>query len=182
VLALLLNSGCGGAPKEKTALQLVRDGNEHIAKASHNKLVEIRSEQSVGGLEPQVWYVVYYDEDATFKATEVKFGGGKKMEVKRPLRVLEYVTDDRKPLDPAQIKVDSDEAIRVAAKEPLLNKLSLKATQLLLQKSSDGPVWRVRFWAQKVQRADELAEIGDVYVSTKSAKVVRTDLHIDRVN
>jgi hypothetical protein len=73
-------------------------------------------------------------------------------------------------------------ANRVASQEPLLKKLSLKSTQLWLQQSDDGPVWKVRLWAQKRQHPAEMADIGDVYVSTKTAKVVRNDLHIERVN
>src|SRR5438046_660383 len=84
---------------EMTAFDLIKEGNKHVGEDSKDKVVQIRSEQSVGSLTPNIWYIVYYDPDATFKATEVKFGGGKKMSVKRPMRMLEPITGDNKKLD-----------------------------------------------------------------------------------
>ena len=182
VLGLALFVVPAASAKEKTALQLVKDGNEYVGKDSKDKVVQIRSEKSVGDLEPQIWFIVYYDPDATFKATEVKFGSGRKLTVKRPFRMIEYVTADKQPLDPAKLKVDSDRAIQVAIKEPLLGKLSLKATQLWLQRGDGGPVWKVRLWAQKLSEPAKMAIVGDVYVSSADASVVRSDLRIDRVN
>jgi hypothetical protein len=77
---------------EPTALQLAREGNRYIGEQSKNRVVQIRSEKSVNSLTPTIWYVVYYDPDAPLKATEVKFGAGKKLNVSRPLRLLEPIT------------------------------------------------------------------------------------------
>ena len=181
-VALALFAAPAALAKEKTALQLIKDGNEYVGKDSKNKVVQIRSEKSIGDLEPQIWFIVFYDPDATFKATEVKFGSGRKLAVTRPFRMIEYVTDDKQPLDPAKLKVDSDRAIQVAIKEPLLGKLSLKATQLWLQRSDAGPVWKVRLWAQKLSEPAKMVSVGDVYVASTDARVVRSDLHINRVD
>src|SRR5580693_1849715 len=76
---------------DKTAFQLIKEGNRYVGEGVKDQVVQIRSEKSIGGLTPQIWYVVYYNEDATFKAEEVKFEGGEKVSVKRPARILEYV-------------------------------------------------------------------------------------------
>src|ERR1700722_5484498 len=68
-----------------TAYQLIKEGNRYVGGDAKDKVVQIRSEKSIGTLTPNVWYIVYYDPDATFKATEVKFGAGQKMDVKRPM-------------------------------------------------------------------------------------------------
>src|SRR5262245_13397253 len=80
---------------EPTAFDLIKEGNRYVGEDAKNKVVQIRSEKSVGSLTPSVWYVVYYDADATFKATEVKFGAGKKMTVKRPMRIIEAAKKDQ---------------------------------------------------------------------------------------
>src|SRR5581483_2568313 len=70
---------------DTTAFQLIKEANEYVGKEAKDKVVQIRSEKSVGTLTPNIWYVVFFDPDATFKSTEVKFGAGQKMEVKRPM-------------------------------------------------------------------------------------------------
>src|SRR5438270_8303028 len=74
---------------EKTAFELAREADKHVGEDAKGKVVQIRSEKSIGTLTPNIWYVVMYDPDATAKATEIKFGSGQKLSVKRPARVLE---------------------------------------------------------------------------------------------
>jgi len=69
---------------EPTAFDLVKEGNRHLGEEAKGRVVQIRSEKSVGGLTPNIWFVVYYDPDATAKATEIKFAAGTKVSVKRP--------------------------------------------------------------------------------------------------
>lgn len=181
LLGLLAFLQSASAAQEPTALELIKLGNDYVGKDARDKVVQIRSEKSVGSLTPAVWYVVYYDEDATFKATEVKFGAGKKMKVSRPARVLE-MAGDHKQLDLSKVKTDSDAAIKIACDEPLAKKVDVKATQLWLQRGDSGPVWKVRLWAAKLKRPTSNANIGEVYVSAEDGKVVRTDLHINSVD
>src|SRR3977135_2541334 len=92
VLGGILTMGAGrSAAEEATAFELIKEGNKHVGEDAKNRVVQIRSEKSVGSLVPNVWYVVYYDPDASLKATEVKFGGGKKLNVKRPHRLIEPI-------------------------------------------------------------------------------------------
>jgi hypothetical protein len=166
---------------EATAFDLVKEGNRHIGEEAKDRVVEIRSEKSVGSLVPNIWYIVYYDPDATAKATEVKFGAGKKLSVKRPARVLEFATGNTE-LPKDKLKVDSDKAINIAKKEPLLNNLTLTATQLKLERWEGEPVWKVRFWAAKLREPSKTVDIGEIFVDAADGKVVKNDLHINRVD
>ncbi len=181
LLALGVSAGRVAAA-EATALQLIKQGNDYVGKESRDKIVQIRSEKSINSLTPTIWYIVYYDADATFKATEVKFGAGQKMKVTRPMRMLEPVTGDNKPLDSSKIKVDSDQAIKTAAAEPLLKAVTLRASQVWLERGDSGPVWKVKLWAAKLKKPLSNTSVGEVYISAEDGKVVRSDLHINSVD
>jgi hypothetical protein len=120
-LTMLAFTGVQGEERaEPTAFALIDQGNDHVGIESKDKVVQIRSERSVGSVVPNIWYVVYYDPDARFRATEVKFGAGRKLDVKRPTRLFERVGGGTSAMDRARLKIDSDEAISIALKEPLL--------------------------------------------------------------
>src|SRR5215468_1226146 len=82
----------GARAAEPTAFDLIKEANRYVGEQSKDKVVQIRSEKSVGSLTPNIWYIVLYDSTATLKAQEVKFGAGKMISVKRPMRLLEPVT------------------------------------------------------------------------------------------
>ena len=179
---LTLTTAGTGFAAEPTAFDLIKEGNRYIGEQSKDKVVQIRSEKSIGSLIPNIWYVVYYDADATFKATEVKFEAGKKSKVTRPMRMLEPVTGGQKTLDRAKLKTDSDKAVKIASAEPLLKPLTLKAAQLWLQHGDEGPVWKVRLWAAKLKHPNQSVDIGEVFIAAEDGKVLRTDFHINRVD
>lgn len=165
-----------------TAFELIKEGNRFVSEEAKDKIVEIRSEKSIASLVPNIWYIIYYDADATFKATEVKFSAGKKDSVKRPGRLFEMVSGN-KPIDRTKLKIDSDAALATAKKEPLLDKLTLTNTQLRLDKDGEGIlIWKVRLWAAKIRRPADTTDIGEVIISAETGKVLKTDLHIDRVD
>src|SRR5678815_396045 len=110
-----------------TAFELLKEANRYVGEQARDKVVQIRSEKSIGTMSPNIWYVVLYDSTASLKATEVKFGAGKMLTVKRPMRLLEPVTGGDAPLDREKLKVDSDEAIKTALKEPLLENIKVTA-------------------------------------------------------
>jgi hypothetical protein len=172
-----------------TAFGLIKEGNEYVSKEAQNKVIQIRSERSVGGLTPAVWYVTYYDPDATFKATEVKFGAGKKMNVKRPARVWDRIDGTDAALDRKRMRVDSDRAAQIALKQPLLEKLTIKATRLVLDRAGDAglgdkslPAWRVDLWAAKLANPNRMTHIGHILLSADDGKVLVTDLNINRID
>ena len=172
----------GALAGDPTALELAKLGNQYVGVQSKDKVVEIRSEKSIASLTPNIWYVVYYDPDATFKAVEVKFGAGQKLDVSHPGRVLERFTDERKELDKTKLKVDSDRAIQIATSQPLLKNLTLKATQLWLEHGDQGPQWRVKLWAAKLKDPNDDADIGIVILSATDGSIIQTDLHPNSVD
>ena len=167
---------------EATAFDLVKKGNEYIGEQSHDKVVQIRSEKSVASLTPNIWYVVYYDPDATLKSVEVKFGAGQKLDVSHPMRLLEPVTGNDRILDATKLKVDSDKALKIATDQPLLQNLTLRATQFWLQRGETGPEWKIRIWAAKLNHPNEEADLGEVFISAVDGTVVKSNLHPNRVD
>lgn len=184
LLAALLFCGLCQASRaeDRTAFSLIKDANDYVGKDTRDQIIGFRSEKSVAGLSPNIWYVVYFDKDATFKTTEVKFGAGQKLDVNHPVRQPFAYINDKNVLDLKRLKVDSDQAIKAAIAQPLLEKLTVRATQLWLENMDGTPTWRVRLWAQKLRHPDSDANIGDVYISADDGKVTKVDLHIDRVD
>ena len=183
MLGLVALSQPAGA-KDATAFELAKEGNRYLGEQSRDKVVQIRSDKSVGGLTPNIWHVVYYDPDATLKAVEVKFGGGKKMDVSRPVRLLEPIVRADEPLSQDKLKTDSDAALDIASKEPLLEKLTLKASRLTLTRRSredSTPVWKVRLWAAKLKHPEDDADIGEIIIAAEDGKVLKSDLKPERV-
>jgi hypothetical protein len=178
----LMASGMVAHAGEKTAFDLAKEADKHVGEDARGKIVQIRSEKSIGSLEPNIWYVVLYDPDATAKATEVKFGGGQKLSVKRPARVLEFGMGNHLPLEKDKLKIDSDKAIKTAGEEQMLKNLKLTSTRLTLERWDAKPVWKVHLWAQKLRDPKRDADIGEVFVDAETGKVVKNDLKIDRVD
>ena len=177
-VALSLNAQAG----EATAFDLIKEGNRHVGEDSKDKVTQIRSEKSVGGLVPTIWFVVYYDADARMKATEVKFGAGKKMDVTRPFRLIERATGFQ-PMDRAKLKIDSDEALKIAQKDPLLEKVKLTNSKMVLEKGEDTrPVWKVTLWAEKSREPSKTVEIGTVVILAEDGRVLDRDLNINRID
>ena len=168
---------------EPTAFDLVKEGNRHLGEEAKGRVVQIRSEKSVGGLTPNIWFVVYYDPDATAKATEIKFAAGTKVSVKRPARMLEPITGSHHELPKEKLKIDSNKAIEIAKNEPLIKSLTLTNTQLTLERGEgDQPVWKVRLWAAKIRKPSDTVNIGELHLSAEDGKVVKNDLKPGRVD
>ena len=182
ITAVVAIAGRSALAAEPTAFELVKEGNKHVGEDAKDRVSQIRSDKSVGSLVPNVWHIVFYDPDASLKATEVTFAGGKKLSVKRPTRLLEPITRAHKQLEKDKLKLDSDKAIDIATKDPLLKNLKLTNTQLWLEHGDDGPRWRVRLWAEKVHNPSATAEIGEVFLSAQDGKVLERHLHTNRAD
>ena len=167
---------------DPTAFELVKEGNRYVGEQSKDKVVEIRSEKSIGSVTPNIWYVSYYDPDSGSKRAEVKFGAGQQMGIKRTWRPFGASSVAAKVMNPKQLKIDSDKAIKIATSQPLLDKLTVKATQLTLEEAGGTPVWRVRIYAAKLSKPEEMVDVGDVWLSAETGQVTRTDLKISKVD
>jgi hypothetical protein len=179
--ALAIASGPLASAGDMTAFQLAKEGNHYVSEQSKDKVVQMRSEKSIGSLTPNIWYIVYYDPDASLKAVEVKFGGGQKMKVTRPWRLLEPVTGEDRVLDRSKLQVDSNRALEIASSQPLVKNLTLRASQLWLQHGDLGPVWKVKLWAAKLRHPNDDADVGVVVISATDGTIVNTDLHPNSV-
>jgi hypothetical protein len=179
VAGLMVAAAAHGA--EMTAFELVKEGNRYVGEESKNKVNEIRSEKSVGGLTPNIWYIVYYDPDARMKAVEVKFGAGKKMDVQRPFRLFERAGSYR-AMEEAKLKIDSDDALKIAQKDGLLANVKLTNSEMKLQKWEEEPTWKIEFWAEKLREPSKTVSIGEIFVNATDGKVVRRDLKIERID
>lgn len=162
---------------DPTALELIKKGDSYVGIQSKDKVVQIHSEKSTASLVPNIWYVVYYDPDATFKSTQVKFAAGEKADVSRPWRVIETVTDEKNVLDSSKFNTDSDKALKIAESQPLLANLTLKASQMWLEHGDTGPQWRVKLWAAKLKNPTDDADIGEVIISAADGSVTAINLH-----
>ena len=170
------------AAEDPTAFELIEEGNRYVGEQAKDKIVQIRSDKSIGSLNPRVWYVVYYDPTATFKSVEVKFSAGKMVDVKRPFRVIERVTSNTRPIDKDKLKIDSDKAIEIALKEPILEGITPKAVSAKLEDAELGPIWIIRVWAAKLQKPSEQADLGELTLNAEDGKVIKNDLNISRVD
>ncbi|WCJ60828.1 hypothetical protein NXS98_06780 [Fontisphaera persica] len=177
---MLAQSGLWAA--DKTAFELAKEGNKHVGEHARDKIVQIRSEKSVGSVTPNVWYVVYYDQFATMKAVEVKFAGDKVASVKRPFRLIEAAADKDSQLNPKQLKVDSDKALKIALKEKILENLKVTASQMKLEEYEGAPVWKIRLWAQKIRQPNKEADIGQIFVAAEDGKVVHLEIKPEKVD
>ena len=184
--ALLLAGGLSqiaSLAAEPTAFELIKEGNRHVGEEAKGRVVQIRSEKSIGSLMPNIWYVVYYDPDATAKATEVKFAAGTKVSVKRPARILEPISRSHRELAKEKLKIDSDKAIQIAKSDPLLKNVTLTNTEMRLERGEgDQPVWKVKLWAAKIRKPSETVHIGEIHISAEDGKVVKNDLKPGRVD
>jgi len=180
----LLGSALGLGAGEMTAFQLAKEGNRYVGEDAKDRVSQIRSEKSVGTLTPNIWFIVYYDPDATAKAVEVKFAAGQKISVKRPARVFELIGGADRALPKDKLVIDSDQALQIAQREPLIAKLTLKASEMKLERWGDAnlPVWKVRLWAARLDNPNKMADIGEVFISADQGKVVKNDLKPNRVD
>jgi hypothetical protein len=179
---LLSASALIAADKDATAFDLMKEGNRYVGEQAKDRVVQVRSEKSIGTLSPKVWYVVYYDPTASMKAVEVKFAAGKMVDVKRPFRLVERMSDGTKPMDKEKLKIDSDKAIEVALKEPILEGIKVKSVEARLENSDLGPVWRLRLWAQKLAKENVLADVGKLVIAADDGKVIENDLKLNRLD
>jgi len=164
-----------------SAFHLIKEGNRYVSEQSHDKVVQIRSERSKGGLIPSIWYVVYFDEAADLKATEVKFGNGRMLDVQRPLRLLPTTARPPEALPKDKLKVDSDQALKIAGKQSALEGVTLKSSEMRLEKNRNGePVWRIGLWGSTAADPNREIALGEITVDAADGKVIENKLKAER--
>lgn len=181
--AVLLLLG-GSAFAGNSAFDLVKLGNRYVGEQSRDKVSRIASEKSIGTITPSIWVVTYFDSIANQRSCDVKFGAGKMMSVKNPLRPLDHVLGSGPAMVLEELKVDSDTALKTAIKQPLLESIKITSTQLELRRTGRGkgePVWTVTLWANKVSNTTRDAKVGEVQVSAIDGRVTGSDIQPSRL-
>ena len=180
-VAVVLAGAWTARAAEPTAFELIKEGNKSVGKQSEDKVMQIRSEKSFLSLTPTIWYVSYYDPSVMSKRVELKFGAGRQIGLKRGWNPVGRSGAMDRVMDLKKLKVDSDAAIKAAVGDPLVDKLTIKATQLWLENDQARPVWEVRMWAAKLNKPEELVNIGELFLSAETGKVVKSKLHVEKV-
>jgi hypothetical protein len=177
LLALALGAPLPRLPAaEMTALALVKEGDKFIAPEAKDKITQIHSEKSTGGMVPDVWYIGYFDPTTAFKETEVKFVASKMAEVKQPKHLLDAFSGSKR-LEWKKVKIDSDRALAIATNDPSLKNHDLRASQFWLERTVVGSTWKIRFWMARLGKPEEMSDIGELYISSKSGLILKNDLH-----
>lgn len=160
-----------------TAFALVKEGDKVVARQAKDRITEIRSDRSTTDLTPDTWYIDYFDPTAAFKMTEVKFVAGKVEGITHPKHWWDSLTGG-KQLEWKKLKINSDRALAIATKETALKSLHLQAVQFWLDRAATGSTWKVRFWGSPLDKPEQTAEIGDVYLSGRTGEIIKDDLRV----
>jgi hypothetical protein len=166
---------------EATAFTVAKAGDAVIEVGARGKITEMRSEKTGTNLVPNVWYVDYFDTNTAFKTTEVMFVDGKVKEVTQPKHVFQAFSGSRK-LSWRKLKVDSDKALAIALKNRAFQTYPPKAVQFRLERTTDGSIWKIRFWTPRNDQPGETVDIGELYISTQNGEVIKDDLWVRRAN
>ena len=121
----------------------------------------------------QQWRIVYYDPKATYKTVEVRFEGGEMVRVHEPTRLL-GVFNTPKPLDFEKLKVESDQALRIALALPSVQELSVRSVELELERGYAGaPVWNVRLFGGITAESPTETSLGYATIFADDGRVLK---------
>jgi hypothetical protein len=171
----LVSSASPAAAKRPTALQLVRQGNTHVSERSRNQVVQILSAREPVDLPPQHWRIVYYDPKVRYKSVEVRFENGVLERIYEPNRLLEFLSPDaQKPLDIEKLRIDSDDALRIALALPVVKELVVRSADFELARGYGGlPVWKIRLFGALVGQSSDDSALGYAIVVADDGKVLK---------
>jgi hypothetical protein len=161
---------------DTAALDLIKKGNDYVGIQSKDKVLEVYSDKSVSSLEPNIWYVVYYDPSVFSKTVEVKFEAGEQRDVTHPMHPFQLPAKPNEILDLSKVTVNSDRALDIATSQPVLKGLRLRYTKMTLQSGENGLEWKVQIWSAKVNDPTKDANIGSVTVSAINGNIIDSDL------
>jgi hypothetical protein len=158
-----------------TGLAAARAGNQFIPPQAKDEVTAIYSEKTQGGLDPAIWRIDYFDPSTSFKTTEVEFTGGKVTKISQPKHVLHLLVGVKK-LNWRKMKIDSDQALATALKDPVMKGFQLEADQFWLRRSPTDPIWEIRFWATRLGHPGKTMKIGQIFISARDGMVVKNEL------
>ena len=168
------------APSAATALQLLRKGNAHVPSRSKNHVLQMVSERTALAEPPQIWRILFHDDKARYNAIEVRFKNGDMDRMFEPNRILDLFSfGPPKLLDLQKVKIDSDEAIRIALSASANENMEVKSVELKLERGYGGlTVWNVKLFGTVQGRNPDEASLGSVIVLAEDGKVLKKDIPI----
>src|SRR5204863_7842913 len=111
-----------------------------------------------------------------------KFSNGKMVDVKRPLRLLQATGHKSDPLPKEKLRVDSDEALKIATTQPSLENVTLKSTEMRLERGqANEPIWKIQMWGSGPKAPEFETSLGDITISAADGKVIEADLKPEKV-
>ena len=98
--------------------------------------------------------------------------------------MLEATSDrSQQPLDRSKIKLDSDDALQAALKEPALQNVKPSSSEMRLERGeASAPIWKVQLWGTKADDSKDDVNLGTVTLSAEDGKTIRSELKTDKID
>ncbi|MBC8001446.1 MAG: serine/threonine protein kinase [Opitutaceae bacterium] len=167
-----------------TAFLALKEGDRFLNNRSRGKVVRIVSTRSADGTAPTNWSVFYFDPLARQKLVEVQFRGREMMKVHEPGASFGGLFAPLpRPLDNSKLAINSDEAIRILMRQPEIDKLPVRITEMeLLSNDRDEPTWRIVLWSVKRRDTNLSVRIGELVLSGSDGRIITNTLKPSRVD
>jgi hypothetical protein len=194
-LALILSTGLAHAGTMPTAKQAVDVAKKRMAPASQDLVLRVEGVRSDAEQRPREWRVTFYDDSRVNNALTVKVEDGQDTKAETVLRMFEDGTwrhfdrnftgfSRNEAINLSRWKIDSDEAVSKALKQPRISEVQITEVRLVLRKLSDGdvpPVWRVHLRARSKSNPSRETAIGYIDLSAESGEVLRNETRVGKL-
>lgn len=172
------------AEKAPTAFEALKSAENHIAKESLGKVIQINGERDGVTLTPSTWSFVFFDLNARQQGRIVTVRAGKPIEIRdgyfeiEKLRMAAYKADE--VMTPAYLKVDSNQALQSVIKSAGLEKVKLSTVTFNLSKDNGArlPYWKVRLFADKNGKE---VDIGHAVISAETGGVIESKIDLQKL-
>jgi hypothetical protein len=194
-VAIILSATLAYAGNLPTARQAVDIAKRRMSPASQDKVLRIEGRRSDADLRVREWVITFYDETRVNNALAVRVEDGQDTATKVQLRMFEDGTFDhfdrnftgfsnKEVINLSRWKIDSDEAVARALKQPRLSEVQITEVRLILSKLSDGevpPVWRVHLRARSKSNPGRDTSIGYIDLSAETGEVLRNETRLGKL-
>lgn len=168
----------------KTAFEARAIASDKVNESARTKLIQVYGERSKVGLHPVLWRFLFWDGTASQSGRAVTVVNGVVEEIRDgyteldKLRLAAYKEDEI--MDPAQLKVNSNEALKKITKLGSLKDVKLSSTEFLLSKSKGNvqPIWHVKLFADK---AGTEVEVGQITMSANTGEMFEVNLSLEKL-
>ncbi len=172
------------AQKAPTAFEALKSAENHVAKESVGKVIQINGTRDGVTMTPGTWSFVFFDLNARQQGRIVTVRAGKPIEIRdgyfeiEKMRLAAYKADE--VIAPSMLKFDSNQALQSVIKSASLEKVKLSTVTFNLSKDNAArlPYWTVRLFADKNGKE---ADIGYAIVSAETGGVVQSKIDLQKL-